>query len=144
MRGLMLHKNRKYSNNRGFTLIEVMVSIIILMVGLLGMFQAVNLALDKNLENQLRQKGIAVAEQQLNNLKGRSFSNITGNTRSSVRVTSGSVFKNISVQRQIDDLAVTDSNTKRVSIRVWWNYRGRPYEHQTVSGIGSTELSTGN
>lgn len=144
MRGPMLRKNKENENQSGFTLIEVMVSIIILMVGLLGMFQAVNLALDRNLENQLRQKGIAVAEQQLNQLKGRSFSNITGNTSSSVRVTSGSVFKNISVQRQIDDLATSESKTKRVSIRVWWNYRGKPYEHQTVSGIGSTELSTGN
>lgn len=141
---IMLHKNRKCRRQCGFTLIEVMVSIIILMVGLLGMFQAVNLALDKNLENQLRQKAIAVAEQQLNNLKGRSFSNITGNTSGFVPVASGSVFKNISVQRQIADLAVTDSKTKQVSIRVWWNYRGRPYEHQTASGIGSTELSTGN
>jgi len=137
---LMLRKNRQDRNRRGFTLIEVMVSIIILMVGLLGMFQAINLALDKNLENQLRQKGIAVAEQQLNDLKGRSFSNITGNTSGCVSVASGSAFKNISVQRQINDLAATDSKTKQVSIRVWWNYRGRPYEHQTVSGIGSTEL----
>ena len=140
----MLHKNKKYIEQSGFTLIEVMVSIIILMVGLLGMFQAINLALDKNLENQLRQKGIAVAEQELNSLKARSFSNITGNTSNFRSVVSGSVFKNFSVQRQIDDLATTDSKTKRVSVRVWWNYRGRPYEHQTVSGIGSTELSTGN
>jgi len=140
----MSHKNKMYREQSGFTLIEVMVSIIILMVGLLGMFQAINIALGKNLENQLRQKGIAVAEQQLNSLKGRSFSNITGNTSNFVSVASGSVFKNISVQRQIDDLSITDSKTKRVSIRVWWNYRGRPYEHQTVSGIGSTELSTGN
>jgi len=121
-----------------------MVSILILMVGLLGMFQAINLALSKNIENQLRQKGIAVAEQELNHLKGQSFSNITGNTRYSVQVASGSVFKNISVQRRIDSLATTDSKTKQVSIRVWWNYRGRQYEHQTASGIGSTELSTGN
>ncbi|MDD2539920.1 MAG: prepilin-type N-terminal cleavage/methylation domain-containing protein [Desulfuromonadaceae bacterium] len=144
MRALMLRKNRKYLNQRGFTLIEVMVSIIILMVGLLGMFQAVNLALDKNLENQLREKGIAVAEQQLNNLKGRPFSNITGDTSGFVSVASGAVFKNISVQRIINDLATTDSKTKQVSIRVWWNYRGKPYEHQTASAIGSTELSTGN
>ena len=144
MHGLMLRKNRKCRKQRGFTLIEVMVSIVILMVGLLGMFQAINLALDKNLENQLRQEAIAVAEQQLNNLKGRSFSNITGNTSSFVPVASGSVFKNISVQRQINDLATTDSKTKQISIRVWWNYRGRPYEHQTASGIGSRELSSGN
>lgn len=144
MLGLMLHKNRECRGQRGFTLIEVMVSVIILMVGMLGMFQAVNIALDKNLENQLRQKAIAVAEQQLNNLKGRAFSNITGNTRSFVSVASGSVFKNISVQRQINDLAVTNSKTKQLSIRVWWSYRGRPYEHQTASGIGSTDLSSGN
>ena len=144
MHGLMLRKNRICRTRFGFTLIEVMVSIVILMVGLLGMFQAMNLAMDKNLENQLRQKAIAVAEQQLNNLKGRSFGNITGNTSSFVPVAIGSVFKNISVQRQIADLAATNSKTKQVSIRVWWNYRGRPYEHQTASGIGSAELSTGN
>lgn len=54
-----------------------MVSIVILMVGMLGMFQSINLAMDKNIENQLRQKAIAVAEQQLDSLKGRTFSNIT-------------------------------------------------------------------
>lgn len=144
MHKLTLLKNKMYHGQSGFTLIEVMVSIVILMVGLLGMFQAINLALDKNLENQLRQKAIAVAEQQLNDLKGRSFSSITGNTSGCVSVASGSAFKNISVQRQIADLAVTDSKTKQVSIRVWWNYRGRPYEHQTASAIGSTEPSTGN
>lgn len=145
MRGLMLLKNKIYHNRSGFTLIEVMVSIIIMMVGLLGMLQAINLAMDKNIENQLRQKAIAVAEQQLNNLKGQSFGTIAAGTTSNfVRVATGSAFKNISVQRQITDLAVTDSKTKQVSIRVWWNYRGKPYEHQTASGIGSAELSTGN
>lgn len=144
MRGLMLHKNKMSCGQRGFTLIEVLVSIVILMVGLLGMFQTVNLALNKNIENQLRQKAVAVAEQQLNSLKGRSFSNITGNTSSVVQVASGSAFKNVSVQRQINDLAVSNSKTKQISIRVWWNYRGKPYEHQTASAIGSTELSTGN
>lgn len=144
MHGQMLRKSRRFLSQVGFTLIEVMVSIVILMVGMLGMFQSINLAMDKNIENQLRQKAIAVAEQQLDSLKGRTFSNITGNTSTFVKVASGSVFKNISVQRQIDDLAVANSRTKQVSMRVWWNYRGKPYEHQTATGIGSAELSTGN
>lgn len=144
MHGPMSHKNKKSRSEQGFTLIEVLISIVILTVGLLGMFQALNLAMNKTVENQLRQKAIAVAEEQLNNLKGRSFNNITGNTRTFQRVASGVTFKNISVQRQINDLATSNSKTKQVSIRVWWNYRGRTYEHQTASGIGSTELSTGN
>lgn len=144
MHGQMLRKSRGLLRQRGFTLIEVMVSIVILMVGLLGMFQSINLAMDKNIENQLRQKAVAVAEQQLESLKGRTFGNITGNTSTFVKVASGSVFKNISVQRQIADLAVANSRTKQVSMRVWWSYRGKPYEHQTATGIGSAELSTGN
>jgi type IV pilus assembly protein PilV len=140
----MLHKNSINLHQGGFTLVEVMISIIILMVGLLGMLQAVNLALDKNLENQFRQSGVAVAEQHLNNLKGRSFSNITGASSGFESVASGSVFKNISVQHQITDLAGPSTKTKQISVRVWWNYRGKQYEHQSASAISSTELSSGN
>jgi type IV pilus assembly protein PilV len=137
----MLLKNRKRKSQRGFTLIEVMFSIIILMIGLLGMFQSINLAMNKNIENQLRQKAIAVAEQQLNDLKGRSFSNVSGNTSTFQRVASGSVFKNISVQRRVTNMATSESKSKRIEIRVWWSYRGVPYEHQTASAVGSADLS---
>jgi prepilin-type N-terminal cleavage/methylation domain-containing protein len=136
----MLPKNR-INNNLGFTLLEVMVSIVILMVALLGTFQTINLALDKNVENSLRQKGMAVAEQQLNDIKARPFSNITGaSIKSSIRVATGSAFKNYSVERRVADLSASNSNTKQVSIRVWWLYRGRTYEHQVVTGVGSNEL----
>jgi type IV pilus assembly protein PilV len=140
----MLLKNKKSHRQCGFTLVELLISIVILMIGMLGLFQTITVALDKNLENQLRQKAIAVAEQQLNDLKGRSFSNITGNTSTFQSVAVGSVFKNISAQRQIANLAASDPKTKQVSIRVWWRYRGKPYEHQTASAIGSAQLSTGN
>lgn len=125
----------------GFTLVEIMVSIVILMVALLGTFESINLAMDKNLENQLRQKGMALAEQQMNDLKARPFENITGTaTKSFVRIASNSTFKNISVERRIDNLSASNTQTKQISIRVWWRYRNRPYEHQVSSSIGSSEL----
>lgn len=144
MHGLMLHKNSELKSEFGFTLIEVMISIVIMMVGLLGMFQVINVAMDKNIENQLRQSAIAVAEQQLNSLKARSFSNVTGNTSMHLPVASGPVSKDLLIERRITDLAVSDSKTKQVSIRVSWSYRGKTYEHQSATAIGSTELSTGN
>jgi prepilin-type N-terminal cleavage/methylation domain-containing protein len=138
----MLRKNNYHlSNINGFTLIEVMVSIIILMVVMMGTFQAINLALDKNVENQLRQKGMAVAEQQLNDIKSLPFNNLTTTSAtSSVQVATGAVVKNFSVTRMVQDMGGTDSHTKQVSVRVAWTYRGRPYEHQVVTGIGSHEL----
>lgn len=138
---MLLKNSLTIQHAKGFTLIEVMVSIVILMVALLGTFQSINLALDKNMENQLRQKGMAVAEQQLNDLKARPFANITGTSiKSFVSIASASVFKNISVERRIDNLSASNSQTKQISIRVWWRYRNRPYEHQVTSSIGSNEL----
>ena len=138
----MLHKNNYHvSKINGFTLIEVMVSIIILMVALLGTFQAINLALDKNVENQLRQKGMAVAEQQLNDVKALPFDSIAvGTVNSTVQVAAGLVAKDFAVTRQVQNLAGTDSHTKQVSVRVSWTYRGRPYAHEVVTGIGSNAL----
>lgn len=141
---LTLFKSDLGDNPRGFTLVEVMVSIIILMVGLLGMFQAINLAMDKNLENQLRQKGVEVAEQRMSDIKSMPFANVTGTSMSSVRVAIGPAFKNMSIQSLASDLAVSNSLTKQISVRVWWRYRGRVYEHQTASGLGNLELSKGN
>jgi hypothetical protein len=101
--------------------------------------------LNKNIENQLRQKAIAVAERQMNHLKGQAFNTIVaGDTFASVSTASGSTFKNISVQTRVADLSASNSMTKQISIRVWWNYHGKTYEHQTASGIGSAELSSGN
>ena len=136
MRLPMLFRSDLCHDRSGFTLTEVMVAVLILMVGMLGMFQAINMGLDKNIENQLRQKGVEVAEQQMSDLKARQFLDSSGTTSLSVPVAIGSVFKNMSVQWQATELAASNSQTKQISVRVWWRYRGQVYEHQTASGVG--------
>lgn len=131
---------RKNDLIQGFTLIEVLVAMVILMVGMLGLLVSINLALDTNLRNQYRQNAIAVAEQQLTDLKARPFADITGTRVSGVRVASRSTFKSFSVSRQVVDLAASASKSKQISVRVWWRYKGVTYEHQIASGIGSKEL----
>lgn len=143
MQELMLSRNNKC--NHGFTLIEVLVAIVILMVGLLGMFQSINLALDKNLENQYRQNAVSIGEKMLGDQKAMKFDNITGrNVRTVETVASNSVFKNFSVEHHVTNLSVSDVKSKQISVMVWWRYRGRNYEHQTASGVGSIDLTSGN
>lgn len=125
----------------GFTLIEVLVAIVILMVGLLGMLQAINLAMDKTLENQLRQEAVAVAEKTISNQKALPFANITAsNGVGAEQIPIGGGFKNLSVAHMVTTPAASDPKTKQISVRVWWRYRGRNYEHQTSSAVGSGEL----
>lgn len=132
----MLFKNK--NNKLGFTLIEVLAAIVILMIGLLGMFQSINLVIDKNLENQFRQDAVGVGEKVLSNQKAMVFENITArNVQGRETIVVNSVFKNFSVEHHVTDLAVSDSKSKQISVRVWWRYKGRNYEHQTSSGIGN-------
>jgi type IV pilus assembly protein PilV len=134
---LTSHKN---SQTGGFTLIEVLVSMVILVIGMFGLLRSINLALDVNLRNQMRQNAVDVAEQQLSDMKARPFDNITGGGVSAVRVATRSAFKSYSVQRGVTDLATSASKTKQISVRVWWRYKGVTYEHQIASGIGNKAL----
>jgi type IV pilus assembly protein PilV len=139
---IMLPKNKLHCS--GFTLVEVMVSIIILMVGLLGMFQTINLSIDKNLENQYRQNAVAIGEQLLAQKKAMAFNSLSTPHTGVEQVGSNAVFKNFSTEYLVTDLATTGTRTKQISVRVWWHYKTKSYEHQTSSAIGNTDALSGN
>lgn len=58
-----------HQNNSGFTLIEVMVSIIILMVGMLGLLVAIDAASVQVLKDSLRTEAVQVAENRISTMK---------------------------------------------------------------------------
>lgn len=53
-------------NDRGFSLIEVMVAILVTVVAMFGLLSAVEVASVQNLQNQLRDEAIQVAEAEMN------------------------------------------------------------------------------
>src|SRR5512136_3093130 len=72
------HVEMSHPNNGGFTLIELMVAMVITLVGLLGLLQAINMAIEHNLKNQLRDEAVLIAEQWMGNLKTRGFNQLSG------------------------------------------------------------------
>lgn len=113
------------SNKRGFTLIEVMVAMGIMLVGLLGLLATADLAMDVNTRDHLRDEAVRVGEQAMNSAKNLGYDNVvSGNqviSSSSVR----GISKNYNVTRTVEALP----NSKHISIVVNWSYKGQQYYH---------------
>jgi type IV pilus assembly protein PilV len=124
------------SDNNGFTLAEFLVAIVILMVGLLGMLQGINIAMDKNMENILRNEAILVADDRMMLKRAKSFDALSTTTSNIYlqRFHRGG-FKNYSVRETVS-LATT--NSKEVNINVTWKYRNKSSTHSVSTFVSQT------
>ncbi len=114
------------SKNKGFTLIELLVAMVIMIVGLLGLLQAVNVAVSHNLTNQLRDEAVMVAEQQMNAEKSLSFDMIIdGITNAVIQRNVRNYIENYSVNQTV----TTMGNTKTINVVVTWQHKGNSYQH---------------
>lgn len=128
-----------FRNNCGFTLIEFLVAIVILMVGLLGLLQAVNTGLVYNLNTQLRGEAVAVADRYLAREMTKSFDQISSPTSGAAKI-SGLIdsrpvlngFKQYSVTKTLPPVM---SNSKEVNITVSWRHKKVRYTQEASSVI---------
>jgi type IV pilus assembly protein PilV len=134
------------NKDKGFTLIEVMMAILILMVGMIGLLQAINLTMEVNLRNQVREEAVYVGEKVMNEMRGRGFDNIsvaaipsqscsyqTYQIPSRLR----GINRTYDVTRSSRVLSIVDSKpaTKELTVLVNWTYKGTTYENRVVAPI---------
>jgi type IV pilus assembly protein PilV len=120
-------------NNGGFTLIEFLVAIVILMVGMLGLLQSVNVAIKSNMQNQLRNEALLVADRWMAHELAKGFagaSTAAKKENAPRRVLNGYI--NFSVART----GTAFQNSKEIDFKVSWRYRGERFTHD-VGGIVS-------
>lgn len=123
------------SKSGGFTLLEFLVAILILSVGLLGMMQAVDNAINHNMTTQLRDEAIRLADERMALEKAKPFMAISTTTkRDNVRIMMVKGFKNYSVVKKGSGITVS---TKNVQIDVFWRHKGTRFNH-VISSLVST------
>lgn len=118
-----------------------MVAIVIMMVGLLGLLESINIATEYNLKNHLRDEAVYVGEKYLNALKGQQFDNVAPvypatsiafpliSTASRIR---GSA-KKLIVETSSTALAWDASHkasTLQLNVLVKWTYKGVTFENR--------------
>ncbi len=127
------------NNCSGFTLVEFLVAIVILMVGMLGLLQSINVAIDKNLETTFRNEAIMLADDGMMRKRAAGFKVFSSADTIDVvdrysQVKVRGIFKNYSVKETIQK---TTNNSQQLIINVSWKKKNARYSH-SVSSFVST------
>ena len=114
-----------FINNKGVTLVEVMISLVIFLIVFMGLMQTALLSIDGNVRNVQRDEAIMIANGELDNLKNIPFNDPLLNAATTCRIVSRD-FRNISKQYNVCDIiANLDAavNTKSIQVVVGWNHK---------------------
>lgn len=125
-------------NKKGVTLIEMMISLLIIMIVFLALMQTTVIGLSTNLQNSLRDEAVGIAEMRMNELKGLRFTNSSVDANLAAGVTAeADVSRNIrgfsvnySPTRTIADISF---DSKQITIMITWSYKNHNYTHTITS-----------
>lgn len=127
-------------NKRGFTLVEVVIAMFLLLVCMLGLLNAAVVMMEHNLGNILRDEAIRVGAQEMNGLKNTNFDLLIPAgwvcAEEGRKIRGGDI--NYNVCSQITSPSV---NTRQLEVAIGWNHRGtgslvptgRKYQHSISS-----------
>ena len=128
-------------NKDGFTIIELLVSIVIFAIVLLGLLTAVINVKKSNMRNNVRNLAVEVANNQIEKLRSFNLDNITNGCTGTCNPNNTSC--NISAKYRNGNIplgiSITDNNTstslKKVSFTICWDLFGKRYSYQTETYI---------
>jgi prepilin-type N-terminal cleavage/methylation domain-containing protein len=130
-------------DKKGLTLVEVMISLVVLLLVFLALLQTALVSIDSNMTNVLRDEAVNIAEEQMNVARNTAFSNLAVAPPAPVllpleqRSIRNIVAFTYTVTRTV---TLVNADTKQVVINVTWDWKDRtaangdPYTH-TISGI---------
>jgi prepilin-type N-terminal cleavage/methylation domain-containing protein len=145
-------------NEKGFSLIEVMIALCVLLLVFMGLMQAALLSIDSNMRNIFRDEALRVATQRMEEAKSLPFDDVVDDTADAVAdhnlalaacqlspvsdpnpypVEVRRSFRSIvdfpyGTRRTVTDLDAP-VNTKQIQITVRWEYRNECYSHNIIS-----------
>lgn len=120
---------RALHNEKGMTLIEIVVSLLILSVVALAAMQTALVSMNANLQNELRAAAVNIADNRMNEVREWDFD--TGIVSSASITSESQAFRGFTKTYTSSplDVKTIDLNTKQVTITVTWQFRGQAYSH---------------
>lgn len=125
---IMLPSNKR----RGFTLLEILVALVILMIGMMALLSAATNAISLNLDNILRDEAVQIADAKMRQVKSNTaatyslpFQNLSVTTIQTSKLRAKSTPYTVSLTS-----ASTGGNSNLLRVLVSWNYKNRAKQHE--------------
>lgn len=121
-------------NNKGFTLVEVVVAFAIILIGLLGLLEGVNVALKTNTNNQQREEVARVAEQVMTGMRSQPFG--TDYTFKPITTVRSTMKRGNATYRVLRTVQTLPSGSLQYSVDARWKFGKYSTTHSIVSVRG--------
>lgn len=122
---------------RGFTLIEALVAMLVLSVILLGALQGLMVSYKTSSTNTLRNEAVSIAEETANALRNTPYANLVDGTTTN---TISRQIENASVPFTVTQVVADSvaSVAKSIQITVTWNHQGQTITHTATILVGNS------
>ena len=117
-----------YRNDHGFSLIEVLVSLLVTLLVFVALMQTAMISINSNMRNVLRDEAVAVAGAQMNQMRSIPYKSLAVGATSAAVTRS---LRNIPTFNYTVTQSVTalGSDDKQVNITVSWQWKNKSYTH---------------
>jgi prepilin-type N-terminal cleavage/methylation domain-containing protein len=132
----------KQKGNAGVTLVEVLISLVILLIVFMGLLQASIMSIDHNLRNSVRDEAVRLGSEYMTRTRSLPFASLTATLANCSSANWGTLaltnrnFRNMTqpylIYRCIEDL---DTDNKRIGINVRWTYRSDNLTHRIFTSV---------
>ena len=125
-------------NKKGLSLVEIMIALVVLLLVSLALMQTALISIDSNMNNQLRDEALSIAEEWVIRSRNIPFDNLTTNSLSQSGTGVDTItrnFRNITNQTFTVTSIVTDRgiDNKQVGVTVAWTWKAQPFNHNMSS-----------
>ena len=124
------------NNTSGMTLVEILVSLVIVFIVFLGLSSSGLVVLNENIKNELRDEAVSVADSAVQDARRALFDNLVTLPADNVLRQVRSVNRPFTVTRTVTNL---DGDNRQVTINVGWTRtegsQTRSYSHQVVTVV---------
>lgn len=129
-----------FKNKEGFSLVEFLVAMVILTVGLLGLLQAVNLSINHNMQNEIRNIAVTLADEMMSEQKKQGFESLEeGTLEDEVERSVSKTRKKFNVVTDVLMISKSAESSKQITVTVRWDYKQRNYSHSISSIVSDSK-----